>query len=163
MAYDADDVVAKATTALETSVKSIIDCDDDEATKREALAETFGQFADYMERNLGKQRDDGVGGDSVGEHALGRLADVLVAGGRFVDRAHALRFLTLHPNGVALTRTHKKESPMPDTVLTIMKDCGGPVAFAKTICDTGRSYGVSEQEYVSAAGRHQSELHGLPS
>jgi hypothetical protein len=57
MRRDRDTIIAKATAALETSVKSIIGCDDDDATKCKALAETFGQFATYME-NVGKQRDD---------------------------------------------------------------------------------------------------------
>src|SRR4051794_22481124 len=85
MAYDADDVVAKATTALETSVKSIIDCDDDEATKRQALAETLGQFAEYMERNVGKQRDDGDSVVSVVNHPVAQLARLLVAAGSYPD------------------------------------------------------------------------------
>jgi hypothetical protein len=55
-----------------------------------------------------------------------------------------------------------KESRMKDSLTAIMKDCGGPVALAKTICNTGRSYGASEQEYVEAASRYASELYGLP-
>jgi hypothetical protein len=104
-------------------------------------------------------RDDGGNTD----HPIAQLATLLVASGKFPDHAQALDHLLNTPRGVALVRTHKaaKDPPM-DTVHSIMKDCGGPVAFAKTICDTGRSYGVSEQEYVEAAGRYASELYGLP-
>jgi hypothetical protein len=69
--------------------------------------------------------------------------------------------LTRRREAHGFTKT-AKEQPIMDTVHSIMKDCGGPVAFAKTICDTGRSYGVSESEFVDSAGRHASELYGLP-
>jgi hypothetical protein len=46
------DVVAKATAALETSVGLILDSDDDSGTKRNALAETFAQFESYLDRNV---------------------------------------------------------------------------------------------------------------
>jgi hypothetical protein len=44
------DVVTKATAALEESVSSILGCDDDSETKRDALAETFAQFQMYLDR-----------------------------------------------------------------------------------------------------------------
>jgi hypothetical protein len=50
---DQDNVVAKAIAALEESVASIVGCDDDDATKRNALAETFTQFQTYLDRNGG--------------------------------------------------------------------------------------------------------------
>jgi hypothetical protein len=105
-------------------------------------------------------RDDGGNTD----HPIAQLATLLVASGKFPDHAQALDHLLNTPRGVALVRTHKaaKDPPM-DTVHSIMKDCGGPVAFAKTICDTGRSYGVSESEYVESASRHAGEMYGLPS
>src|SRR4029077_3646352 len=84
--------------------------------------------------------------------------------GSFPHRATALQHLLHKPSGQALlSRMSKKETiPMKNTVHSIMKDCGGPVTFAKTICDTGRTYGVSEQEYVDSAGRYESERCGLP-
>jgi hypothetical protein len=55
--------IAKATAALQESVHSIIGCDENDAIKREALVETFGQFQDYMakadaerERDVGSRR-----------------------------------------------------------------------------------------------------------
>jgi hypothetical protein len=60
-------LIAKATAALQESVASIIGCDDDDETKREALVETFAQFQTYMERNGG---DDIAKADRSGPHSL---------------------------------------------------------------------------------------------
>jgi hypothetical protein len=55
------DVVTKATAALEESVSSILGCDDDSETKRDALAETFAQFQMYLDREItGKSLGKGV-------------------------------------------------------------------------------------------------------
>jgi hypothetical protein len=45
-------LVAKATAALETSVGSILGCDDSDEVKRFALAESFAQFESYLQRNV---------------------------------------------------------------------------------------------------------------
>jgi hypothetical protein len=59
------DVAAKAVAALEESVASILGCDDDDATKRYALAESFAQFQTYMQREAG-------GGKPLGKVTLER-------------------------------------------------------------------------------------------
>jgi len=59
-------VMAKAIAALEKSVASIIGCDDDDATKRYALAETFAQFQTYLDR-------EGNGGKPLGKGRLERV------------------------------------------------------------------------------------------
>jgi hypothetical protein len=95
------DAIAKATAALETSVASIIGCDDDDATKRYALAETFAQFQTYLDREanggkplgkgrlervqrsyrqtfekiLGKDGGDDAGGDDAGGGSGGGASD----------------------------------------------------------------------------------------
>src|SRR5438132_1070648 len=52
------DAAAKAPAALKKSVGLILGSDEDATTKRSELAQTFSEFATYMERNLGKARDD---------------------------------------------------------------------------------------------------------
>src|SRR5260370_889476 len=47
------DAVAKATEALKESVHSIMTCDDDEETKKRALAESLAQFEYHLEHELG--------------------------------------------------------------------------------------------------------------
>jgi hypothetical protein len=142
-----------------------------ERGNREHIAKYDRSFAGIMAKGDAKSRDLAAGDDDDGDiekqadHHASTVADLLVEAGSHPDRATALQHLLHKPSGQALlSRMSKKETtPMKDTVHSIMKDCGGPVAFAKTICDTGRSYGVSEQEYVEAAGRYASELCGLPS
>jgi hypothetical protein len=108
--------------------------------KRDALAQTLAEFAEYMERNVGKQRD---GGDSVVNHPVAQLAQLLVAGGSFSDVSPAVHFLLRRPAGVALVQTHKaeKESPAMRTeqhLESFLKDLG-PVRLCKGIVDRGRA------------------------
>jgi hypothetical protein len=53
-----------------------------------------------------------------------------------------------------------KEQPM-ESLTAIMKDIG-PIAVAKQIVATGRTFGLSEADYVDAASRYAAALHGLP-
>ena len=62
-----EDVVAKATAALEMSVASILDCDEDDAVKRKALVETFDQFDEYMQKHV------------TGSKALSKFEKIFVA------------------------------------------------------------------------------------
>jgi hypothetical protein len=120
-------------------------------------------FNDVMKDLADRDASDDPVRPPAATHHASTVADLLVEAGSFPHRAAALHHLLHKPTGQALlARMHKKESPMQDTVHSIMKDCGGPVAFAKTICATGRSYGVSESEYVEAASRHASDLYGMP-
>jgi hypothetical protein len=110
--------------------------------------------------------DDG-GGDSVGDHALGQLADVLVASGRFVDRGHALRFLTADKRGLALLgRLSKaaeiaKEIPPMDTTehLRGIVKAHGLTSFCKLLVDDNDAHGVTEPELVTAITEHAAGLH----
>jgi hypothetical protein len=137
------------------------DADDDGWYEKE-VAKAVAQNEEHLRAN-GLDRDDGGGGGATDHHAS-RVADLLIETGKYPHRAAALDHLLHTSHGQALlSRMNKKDTtPMKDTVYNVMKDCGGPVAFAKTICDTGRSYGVSEQEYVEAVSHHASELYGMP-
>jgi hypothetical protein len=104
--------------------------------------------------------------DADGGADIAKARDRHDVGGKGLASATAELALDLihhHRRRLGLAKSGGQlEAPMKDTVYLIMKDCGGPVTFAKTICDTGRSYGVSGQEYVESASRHESELYGLP-
>ena len=130
-----NDVVAKATTALAKSVASIINCDEDEVTKRAALAETFTEFQTYLDRH--------VGGDIV-EKAGGGAHDLVGALLRHLnDRLEHKR--EAHGFG-------KREYLMNriQQLRDIAKG-GGILAIAKTLVSENRSYGITEEEFVSFA------------
>jgi hypothetical protein len=158
------DIIAKATAALKESVHLIVNCTENDATKREELAETFSQFQDYMERNgaMAKSLADESGDDGGGhlDHHASTVADLLVEAKSFPHRAAALQHLLHKPSGQALlSRMHKaadqteKESNMhSDTLESIMKD-GGPVSVCKAIVDRGRSP-CGEEELVAVLTRH---------
>jgi hypothetical protein len=143
-------LTSKAVAALETSVVLILGSDEDAATKRSELAETFGQFAEYIERNVGKQRDDGGDDDDDddaelekgADHPASTVAGLLVEAGSFPDRATALHYLLRKPGGQALlARMHKKETTPMSTAQhleSILKDLG-PVRLCKGIVDRGRA------------------------
>jgi hypothetical protein len=165
-------LIAKAVAALETSVASIIGCDESDATKREALVETFSQFATYMERNgaMAKSLADESGDVNVGasDHHASKVADLLVEAKSFPDRAAALQHLLHKPSGQALlSRMHKaadqtgKEHPIMDrtTELREIAKAGGIVAVAKAIVDENRSYGITEHEFVALATEHAKAQH----
>jgi hypothetical protein len=130
-----NDVVAKATTALAKSVASIINCDEDEVTKRAALAETFTEFQTYLDRH--------VGGDIV-EKAGGGAHDLVGALLRHLnDRLEHKR--EAHGFG-------KREYLMNriQQLRDIAKG-GGILAIAKTLVSENRSYGITEEEFVQFA------------
>jgi hypothetical protein len=161
-----EDVVARATAALAQSVASIVGCDDDDATKAAALAETFTQFQTYLEKadDDGGDRENGdhdrAAGGGLANHPVVQLARLLVASGKFGDHAQALDHLLNTPRGVALVRTHKaateKESNM-DSIQAIMISGGiGPTCAA--IVAKG-STSISEHALVEAATLVASERH----
>jgi hypothetical protein len=141
-----------------------------ERGNREHIAKFDRSFNGVMAKaaangdEIDRDGGDGDDGGNASDHPIVQLATLLVASGKFPDHAQALDHLLNTSHGQAfLSRMSKKETtPMRNTVHSIMKDCGGPVTFAKTICDTGRTYGVSEQEYVESASRHEGELYGMP-
>jgi hypothetical protein len=177
------DVVAKATAALETSVGMILDSDVSEEEKRQELVETFEQFESYLDGNaaggkakfekifrVGKVADDGdhdagdrtTGGDGGGasNHALSHLADLAVESQKFSSRAEALNWLISHPNGHAFTRLHKAAEPakeQPMTLENIFKNYGA-VKICKHICDVGKT-GYDEHTLVSALTRYAAAQH----
>jgi hypothetical protein len=145
-----DNVVSRATAALAQSVGSIIASDDADEVKHAALAETFGQFESYLDRNGGGSKDDDIG--KVDHHAS-TVADLLVEAGSHPDRASALSYLLHKPSGQALlARQHKaakteKGSTM-DTIHAIMKS-GGIAATCAVIVAKG-STTISQDELVAA-------------
>jgi len=172
MAKIQDNVVSRATAALAQSVGSIINCDDDDATKAAALAESFGQFEAYLE----KADDDGgdcengdhdrAGDGGLANHPVVQLARLLVASGKFGDHAQALDHLLNTPRGVALVRTHKaateKESTMNNRtqeLRDIAKTGGGVVAVAKAFLEEGRSFGIGETEFTQLMTEHAQKLY----
>jgi hypothetical protein len=165
-----EDVVSRATAALAQSVASIVGCDDDDATKAAALAETFGQFEAYLEKadDDGGDRENGDhdrdGGGGLANHPVVQLARLLVASGKFGDHVQALDHLLNTPRGVALVRTHKaateKESPMDRTQeLRDIAKTGGIIAVAKAMTDENRAYGITEHEFVELATEHAQKLY----
>jgi hypothetical protein len=56
----------------------------------------------------------------------------------------------------------EKEKPPMESLTSILKDIG-PIAVAKQIVATGRTFGISEAEYVEGASRCAVALYGLPS
>jgi hypothetical protein len=161
------DVAAKAVAALEKSVASIIDCNENAATKRFALAESFAQFQTYMDREAnGKLMGKGVlerterGYRQTFEKIFGKADDgdddekddKMTE----IDKAHRDRGAGPHGlTGALLEHLHdrlerrreqhgyqKREEGSLDQhqeLISIMKDCGGPVALCKGIVDRGRS------------------------
>jgi hypothetical protein len=162
-----DNVVSRATAALKESVASIVGCDDDDATKAYALAESFDQFEAYLEKAVagGGDRENGdgdrAGGGGLANHPVVQLARLLVASGKFGDHAQAFDHLLNTPRGVALVRTHKaateKESNNMDTLTSIMKS-GGIGATCAAIVAKGAT-NISEHELVEAASAVAHDRH----
>ena len=157
-------LIAKATAALQESVASIINCDEDDATKREALVETFSQFATYMERNgaMAKSLADESGDVNVGasDHHASKVADLLVEAKSFPDRAAALQHLLHKPSGQALlSRMHKaaeqtgKETNMrtSESLEGIMKSAGIGATCAGIVAKGATT--ISQDDLVSAVSK----------
>jgi hypothetical protein len=166
-------LIAKATAALQESVASIIGCDENDATKREALVETFAQFATYMERNgvMAKLLADDEPGDSgapVSDHHASKVADLLIESGSHPDRSAALSYLLHSPSGQALlSRMHKaaeqteKETPSmshSEFVQGVVKQYG-IVALAKSMVQEQKSYGLDEHQFTQLATEHAQRLY----
>jgi hypothetical protein len=132
-------LIAKATAALETSVASILNCDDDAATKREALVETFGQFQDFMERNIGGSdiaKADRSGPQNLSAALLGHLHDAL-------DRKRQRH-----------SYQKREEGPLDQhqELISILKDFG-PVRLCKGICERQRAP-CDEAQLVAVLTKH---------
>jgi hypothetical protein len=127
-------LIAKATAALQESVASIIGCDENDATKREALVETFAQFQTYMERN-------GVGSDIAKADRSGPHSLTAALLEHLHDRLERRR----EQHGY---QKSAKESPM-SSLQDIAKTHGVPgvVEIAKNITEKQRSYRTTEEEF----------------
>jgi hypothetical protein len=149
------DVVAKAVAALETSVASIINCDDDAEIKSKALAESFCQFEEYMQKNV-------VGGKALSHRS--HFEKIFGVGKAGVTKAHEhrgpreLAASLVHHLHEALDRRrerqgfHKsKEEPMQDTILSIMKSTGIAPACAAIVKNGATS--LSQDELVAAVSK----------
>jgi hypothetical protein len=131
--------ITKATAALQESVASILNCDDDDATKRFALAESFDQFQTYiMEHNGGADitkahRNRGAGGH---RSLTGALLEHLH------DRLERRR----EQHGYQ--KSARETSPMT-ALEDIAKSHGVPgvVEIAKNITEKQRSYRTTEKEF----------------
>jgi hypothetical protein len=163
------DVVAKATAALEESVASILDCDEDDVVKRDALAESFSQFQSYLARNVtgsndrarrekfekifSKAADDD--GDDVVKAARDRyvghrsLASAVVE--HALDRLDHLR----RKHGFEKAHTATKDHTMNRTeeLRAIAKDYGVH-RLCKLLVDEGESHGIDEGELVELISNH---------
>jgi hypothetical protein len=98
----------------------------------------------------------------VSDHPVSRLADILVESSRFPDRASALTWLTSHPNGHALVRTHKAEKELPsmqERLQEIVKRDGGLVALAKVLIEDQSAHGITEAEFTAAVTEHAQRLY----
>jgi hypothetical protein len=92
----------------------------------------------------------------VSDHHASTVADLLVEAGTFPHRAAALHHVLHSARGQALlTRMHKKESPMQDTVLTIIKDAGIAGVCAAIVAKGSTT--ISEHELVEAASKVAAE------
>jgi hypothetical protein len=172
------DATKAATEALETSVASILGCDDDDATKRGALAETFAQFQMHLDREItGKSLGKGVlereqrrvregfakifagkADDDDGDDVAKADRDHHDIGGKGLASATAELALDLiHHHRRRLGLVEKadttKESTM-DNLTSISKSHEDLMSFCKRAVEDGEPGGVSENALVEAVTRH---------
>jgi hypothetical protein len=171
--------VAKAINALKTSVGLILDDSDiDDATKRSELAETFGQFESYLDRNVagsealskrpleraererrekfakifaGKADDDD--GDDVAKAETG--AKHLVE--RLLEHAHDALDRHRKLRGYEKSATNKESSTMDDNLTSISKSHDDLMSFCKRAVEAGEPGGVSENTLVEAVTKIAAE------
>ena len=141
-------LIAKATAALQESVASIINCDENDATKREALVETFAQFQTYMERNGGA--DIAKAHEHRGQH---ELAASLVQ--------HLHDRLDRHRGRHGYTKAAKETPSMTshsEFVQSVVKQYG-IVALAKSMVQDQKSYGLDEFTFTNLATEHAQRVY----
>jgi hypothetical protein len=137
-------LIAKATAALQESVASIIGCDENDATKREALVETFAQFQTYLEREAGddiaKARDrHDIGGKGLAS-ATAELALDLI-------HHHRRRLGLVAKGGGQLEESNMRTESLEGIMKSagIGATCAGIVAKGSTT--------ISQDELVAAASK----------
>jgi hypothetical protein len=146
-------LIAKATEALKESVHSIMTCDDDDATKRFALAESFTQFQDYLERNGGADVAKARTRHDVGARGLaGAVSE------------HVLDMIDFHRRrlGIAKSDGKHEDTPIMDSIEKIAAD--GLYGLAKISIDDGHAHQIDEHRCVRLitdyAKRKHPELSG---
>jgi hypothetical protein len=116
----------------------VCECDDDDDRGN-------GDDTEREHNDNGDNGDDGEA-DTEKRADISQLADLLLEGGQFTDRAHALRFLLHNKDGVALARMHKrKEAPAMKSHSEFVSDVVktyGFVALAKSGVQDQKSYGL---------------------
>jgi hypothetical protein len=140
-------LIAKAVAALETSVASIIGCDEDDATKRSALAESFSQFEDYMKHN-------GVGSDIVAKADRSGPQNLSAA---LLNHLHDALGRKRQRHG--FEKTEKALSMDKTETLRGIAKAGGIITVAKAIVDENRNFGIGEAEFVSLVTEHAKAQH----
>jgi hypothetical protein len=162
------DVVTKATAALEESVASILNCDEDDVVKRDALAESFSQFQSYLARNVagsnerarretfedifrvGKASDDA---DDIAKASRDRRVGHHSLAAAVVE--HALDRLDSLRERHGFEKAHEKEkSTMDDNLTSISKSHEDLMSFCKRAVEDGEPGGVSESALVDAVTKH---------
>jgi hypothetical protein len=147
-------LIAKAVAALETSVGSIINCDESDAIKREALAESFSEFQDYMERNGGSDIAKARPRHRVGPQGLASAVS-----------EHILDMIDFHRRRLGIKKSDDKheDTPMNDSIEKIAAD-NGPYGLAKILIDDGHAHQIDEHRFVRLvtdyAKRKHPELSG---
>jgi hypothetical protein len=148
-------LIAKATAALQESVASIINCDEDDATKREALVETFSQFQTYMERN-GVMAKAGADGDEIAKAHQHRGPHELAAS--LVQHLHDR--LDRHRERHGYTKAAKETPSMSHSefVQNVVKQYG-IVALAKSMVQDQKSYGLDEPTFTRLGTEHAQRVY----
>jgi hypothetical protein len=172
------DAIAKAVEALETSVASIMTCDDDDETKKRALAESLAQFEYHLEHELGVierlgkgiyERDQrarrekfakifaGKADDDGGDDVAKASRDHHDIGGKGLASATAELALDLihhHRRRLGLENADTTKESTMDNLTSISKSHEDLMSFCKRAVEDGEPGGVSESALVEAATRH---------
>jgi hypothetical protein len=171
------DVIGKATAALEESVASILGCDDDDETKKRALAESLAQFEYHLEHELGVIERLGKGSYERDQRARREKFEKIFAGktddddGDDVAKAdrdhrvghhslaaavveHALDRLDRLRERHGFEKADTKESSTMDNLTSISKSHDDLMSFCKRAVEDGEPGGVSENALVEAVTKH---------
>jgi hypothetical protein len=150
----------RATTALAKSVGVILASDDSDESKREVLAETFAEFADYMQKHvtiddvdieIAKARSAHGGlhglGAAVTEHMIERLSRLRQQYGFEVEKKEST------PMDIEKLKAERTEK------LLSIGTIGGAVAMAKVLVADNNAHGLSETEYTAILTQHAQKLY----
>jgi hypothetical protein len=148
----------RATTALAKSVGVILASDDGDESKQKALAETFAEFDDYMQKHvtiddadeIAKARSAHGGlhglGAAVTEHLIDRLS-------RLRQQHDFEKTAKDHSMDIEKLKAERTEN-----LLAIGK-AGGAVAMAKILVADNDAHGIDESEYTQIVTEHAQKLY----